>query len=216
MKNVIMMGATGMIGSLVLRRCLKDSRIEKLTSIVRKPSGIRHEKLTEIVHEDFKDFTSIAHYFEGQDICFYCLGVYTGRVSTTLFKEITVDFTEAFATMLRRKNQYCSFCFLSGAGADTTETSKLLFAKQKGIAENTLLKLMFAHLYIFRPGYIYPVTQRKEPNLMYQAMRKLYKTISLFYPNVGVSSEQLANKMFDTALSGSSIVVFGNEMIRAN
>lgn len=213
-KNVIITGANGMIGNLILERCLNSPEIKTVTSIIRKPLGIKHPKLNEIAHTDFSDFTKIQNHFENQHICFYCLGVYTGQVSTADFKKITVDFTKAFGDTLRRKSEQTTFCFLSGQGADSTEKSSVLFAREKGIAENYLLSLKFAHTHIFRPGYIYPVTPRQEPNFVYKLMRILCKPISAVYANIGVTSVQLANKIFDTAINGSAKIIFENKDIR--
>jgi nucleoside-diphosphate-sugar epimerase len=195
LKRVIIAGTNGMIGSLILQACLERSDVVAVTSITRKAVGIQHPKLKEVLHPNFLDFTAIENVFANQDICFYCLGVYTGQVSTEAFKKITVAFTQSFAHTLKTKNGDAVFCFLSGQGADSAEKSKILFAREKGIAENALLKLNFARTHLFRPGYIYPITPRKEPNFFYTLMRVLYKPISFIYPNIGVSSQILANSM---------------------
>ena len=214
MKNVIITGTNGMIGNLILELCLKSDEIGKITSITRKPIGIQHSKLTEIIHNDFLDLKPIEKDFEHQAICFYCLGVYTGQVPNEEFNKITIDYTKSFADMLRKQNENATFCFLSGAGADSTEKSNLLFAKAKGIAENHLIKLNFNQLYIFRPGYIYPVTKRVEPNFMYRVFRYLYKPLSFIYPNIGITSEKLASKMFELGLKGGNQTILENKDIR--
>ena len=111
MKNIIIVGASGMIGKLILELCLQDLRVQKITSIVRAKSGIQHVKLTEIVHKDFSNFTSIENHFENQDICFYCVGVYTGAVPTEEFKKITVDYTRVFAETLKKIHLMQAFVF---------------------------------------------------------------------------------------------------------
>ncbi|MCG8337178.1 MAG: NAD(P)H-binding protein [Proteobacteria bacterium] len=215
MKNVIIAGGTGMVGGLVLEECLNDSGVAKVTSIVRKPTGIRHNKLEEVIHEDFLDFSPIADRFKNQDICFYCVGVYTGTVPKDTFREITVDYTRAFAETLRLHNDQTTFCFLSGQGADLKQQSRIMFARDKGAAENLIIQLNFDQTYLFRPGYIYPVTLRKEPNLGYKLMRMLYKPIlSKLYPNIGVPSLQLAQVMVNVALNGADKVIFENRDIK--
>jgi nucleoside-diphosphate-sugar epimerase len=214
MKNVIITGSNGMVGKLVLENCLQHEKVGKVTSITRKPTGIKHEKLIELLHDDFLNYSNIEKHFSNQDACFYCIGVYTGQVPASEFKKITVDFTRAFAETLRRYNQQLSFCFLSGQGADSSEKSSVLFAKQKGIAENTLIKLQFQHTYIFRPGYIYPASPRKEPNSFYRIMRSAYKPLSALYPNIGLTSVQLARKMVDVGLNGGDRIIYENKFIR--
>ena len=205
-----------MIGKLVLENCLHREDVTQITSITRKSIGIQHPKLVEIIHDNFMDYSGINAELKNQDICFYCIGVYTGQVPNDEFKKITVDFTKAFADMLKQQSPNATFCFLSGQGADSSEKSRILFAKEKGIAENYLLRLQFANTYIFRPGYIYPVTPRKEPNFSYKVMRKLYKPISFIYPNIGVSSIQLANKMVSVGINGGDKIVYENKAIQNN
>jgi nucleoside-diphosphate-sugar epimerase len=214
MKNILITGTNGMIGNLILQICLKRDDVAKVTSITRKALGIYHPKLVEILHDDFLDFSRIENYIKHQDVCFYCIGVYTGKVPTESFKKITVAYTEIFANTLRRNNEETSFCFLSGQGADGSEKSKLLFAREKGIAENILLKLKFKSTHIFRPGYIYPNEPRVEPNLMYQLMRLLYKPVKFIYPNIGVASQKLAATMVEAGMNGGK-VIFDNRDIRS-
>jgi nucleoside-diphosphate-sugar epimerase len=214
MKNVIIIGSTGMIGNTILKLCLENKEIGKITLINRKPIDIKNSKVTEIIHTDFMNFESVKNQFTNQDICFYCLGVYTGQVPTQEFNKITIDYTKAFVNALKQVSPQSIVCFLSGQGADSSEKSSVLFAKAKGIAENYILSLKFPHTYIFRPGYIYPVEPRKEPNLLYQIFRVLYKPLSFIYPNIGLTSLQLAQKMLSVGLLGNNKVVLENSDIR--
>ena len=214
MKNVIIMGTNGMIGNLILQICLKRDDIAKVTSITRKSLGIYHSKLVEVIHQDFLDYSSIENYLQNQDVCFYCIGVYTGQVSTDEFKKITVAYTEIFGRALRKNSGSVSFNFLSGQGADTTEKSNILFAREKGIAENILIHLNFREFHSYRPGYIYPVTERIEPNTMYKIMRVLYKPLKFIYPNIGLTSTKLAEVMVCVGMNGSDKVFFENGDMR--
>ena len=105
-------------------------------------------------------------------------------------------------------------CFLSGQGADPQEKSRILFAREKGIAENALLRLQFPHTYIFRPGYIYPVTPRQEPNSFYKFMRALYKLLSPIIPGIGVPSTKLSSVMVKTGLEGGDRTFYEHRDIR--
>jgi uncharacterized protein YbjT (DUF2867 family) len=207
MKRVIMTGATGMTGGLVLKKCLERDDVAMVTSITRRPSGITHEKLEEVIHSDYLDYSSITDKFNMQDICFYCIGVYTGQVPGEEFRKITVDYTRAFTGELGKRSPGALFCFLSGMGADRTEKSRVMFSRDKGAAENIILQTGFSRVALFRPGYIYPVTPRKEPNLIYSIYRKLWPLIKRLFPDSGISSEELAHVMVkvgfdDSFLSG--------------
>ena len=136
MKNIIIIGATGMVGGLVLDHCLKRDGINKVTSITRRKTGVRHLKLLEIIHEDFTDYSKIMDHFKNKDICIYCLGVYTGKVPAQKFREITVDYTKAFAEALKSNSEKTTLSFLSGQGSDRKEQSRMMFSRDKGAAEN--------------------------------------------------------------------------------
>jgi len=125
-----------MIGGLVLEQCINSNEIKHITVINRKSIGISHPKVKEVIHSDFMNLEAIKDSFTKQDIAFYCLGVYTGQVPTDEFNKITIDYTKAFGTLLKVQSPTATICFLSGAGADSSEKSSVLFAKAKGIAEN--------------------------------------------------------------------------------
>jgi uncharacterized protein YbjT (DUF2867 family) len=201
-KQVIITGATGMIGGCVLHVCLDDPDVSMVTVVGRRSTGVKHAKMREVHHEDFMDYSSIAETPKNQDVALYCLGAYTGAVPDDLFRQITVDYTLEFARSLHRASPQAEFCFLSGQGADQTEQSRVAFARYKGAAEKELLKLGFPRVHIFRPGYIYPVTPRKEPNILYRLFRVLYPVLRHVYPNIGVSSEDLASTMMHIGLHG--------------
>ena len=213
MKKILITGATGMIGNLVLQNCLENKEIESVTSITRRECGIKHDKLTEIIHADFADYSAIKECFENIDVAYFCIGVYTGAVSREVFRKITVDYTVEFAKILKEKSPEATFCFLSGAGADQKEKSRMMFAKDKGAAENFLISQEFKQLYIFRPAYIYPVTKRKEPNLSYQLFRKFYPILKVLMPGGVITSVQLANAMFKVGLLGGEKVILENKDI---
>lgn len=214
LKNVVITGSSGMIGGLILKQCLERADVASVTSIARRPSGLQHQKLTEIIHQNFLDYSAIENHLKEQDVCFFCIGVYTGQVPAPEFRKITVDYTKAFSEALRRNSPHAVFCFLSGQGADRSEKSRVLFAREKGIAENALLQLGFSKTYIFRPGYIYPVAPRQEPNTMYKIMRRLYKPVTALYPDIGVTSVQLATVMVKVGLNGGAKTTYENKDIR--
>lgn len=208
-------GATGMIGNLILERCLTDENIRLITVINRKKSGRDHPKIREILHNDFTNFLKLEHYFREQYVLFFCLGIYTGQVSRQEFRKITVDITTVVAKTLKRNSPDATFCFLSGQGADLSGESKVPFAQDKGIAENSLIQLNFKKLYIFRPAYIYPEKPRKEPNTMYRLMRVAYPLVKRLIPSRVIPSQQLANAMYYTALNGDSPqMILENKEIR--
>ena len=180
--------------------------------MVRKPPGQKHNKLTEIVIQDFNDYSRHKDLFKDVKVAFFCLGVYTGQVADELFKTITVDYAFEFAKAVERNNPKATLCLLSGAGADRTEKSKASFARYKGMAENQIsdMNLIF---YSFRPAYIYPVEPRKEPNPGYRIVRVLYPLIKAFGEKYSIRSTELANAMFNVGLNGADKQILENQDI---
>ena len=209
MKKAIITGASGMVGSLVLKECLDSAEIGRVISLVRKPTGITHTKLSEKIIPDFKDYSLFDNIFQNTDIAYYCIGVYTGQVPDKEFKEITVDYSIAFADALKKNSPDATLCFLSGAGADREEKNRMPFARYKGMAENYLLKTL-ENVYVFRSAYIYPVQKRKEPNFMYQVTRALYPVIRLFGKNMSIKSTELAKAIFNVGNYGTDKKILEN------
>ena len=202
-KRVIITGATGMVGGCALRICLENPDVSRVTVLGRSRMGINDARLREVVVEDFTDYSALTDALQNQDAALYCLGAYTGAVPDDRFRQITVDYTLAFARALHKAGSQAAFCFLSGQGADQTERSRMAFARYKGAAEKALLEIGFSRVHIFRPGYIYPVTPRKDPNFIYTISRFLYPLLHRIYPNIGISSEDLAAAMVHAGLYGT-------------
>lgn len=214
MKNVLVVGSTGMVGRLVLEKCLQHPEVNKVTAIVRKTTGKSHPKLVEVVHEDFSSFSNQGEHFKQQDICFYCVGVYAGKVSKEMYRTITVDYLREFAETVRLYNQQTTFCYLSAGGADIQQKSKMRFAREKGAAEKFLIQLNFEQTYLFRPAYIFPTIPRKEPGLIYLLSKWFYKPIiSKLGPDYSVTSQHLADVMVDAGFRGMEKIILENRDI---
>jgi uncharacterized protein YbjT (DUF2867 family) len=218
-KRLVIVGASGMVGGYALRYALENTAVGSVTSIGRKTLGISHPKLTEVVHRDFTDCSSLAETLSGQDAAVFCLGAYTGAVPDAELRTITVDYTVEFARVLHGSSPNAAFSFLSGNGADPTGRSRIPFARYKGEAENALIAAGFPHVYIFRPAYIYPVEPRKEPNFSYRLLRWTYPAFRVLFPNQVIPADDLARAMVDAAVHGieseHQAVVLENRDIRA-
>ncbi|MCC7025818.1 MAG: NAD(P)H-binding protein [Saprospiraceae bacterium] len=213
-KKIIIAGASGMVGGIILRSAMMSDDISQIVSLVRKPSGITHHKLKEIILQNFTNYSEIQEQLKDVDAAYFCIGVYTGSVPDDQFKMITVDYAKAFIDVIKEQSPNANFCFLSGAGADLNEKSRLSFARYKGMAENYLIQKQFKHWYIFRPAYIYPVEKRAEPNITYRIMRVLYPIIKFVYPQGVITSEVLADAMFKAGICGSDHLILENQDIK--
>ena len=207
-----------MVGGCALRYALRNPNVEHVTCVGRRNLGISHSKLAEVLHPDFADCSALAETLSGQDAAVFCLGAYTGAVTDAELRTITVNYTVEFARVLRSSSPDAAFSFLSGGGADPTGQSRILFARYKGEAEKALLAAGFPHVYIFRPGYIYPVEPRKEPTSGYRLLRAIYPALRMMFPNLVIRSDDLARAMVDVSVRETgerASIVFENRDILA-
>ena len=210
--KILLTGATGMIGSIVAHHCLASNEVTEVLSFLRRPSGLSHEKLTEVILEDFSDYSKHMERFEGVQAGIFCLGVYTGQVADDVFKKITVDYAVEFAKALAAKSPNARLCLLSGQGADRSEKSRTSFARYKGMAENQIAELDL-QFHTFRPAYIYPVEARNEPNIAYRISRFLYPVLRALGPKYSIPSTELGKAMFEVACHGTDKEVLENHDI---
>jgi hypothetical protein len=136
--NAILTGTTGMVGEGVLHECLLHPEVESILVINRKPCGVSHPKLKEIIHTDFFDLTAIESQFTGYNACFFCLGVSSIGMKEPEYTKISYTLTMNMAQTLSKLNPGMTFCYVSGAGTDDTETGRMMWARVKGKTENDL------------------------------------------------------------------------------
>ncbi|WP_051333664.1 NAD(P)H-binding protein [Aliagarivorans marinus] len=201
--RLLLIGASGMVGGEVLKLALQASGLAKVTAIVRRRLPIEHPKLEQVVHQDHRDFSALNAVLAEQDSCIYCLGAYTGALPAEQFRQVNVDLPEALARALYSANPSALFHLLSGMGADRSEKSRVQFARDKGCIENRLLALFGDKFSSYRPGYIYPVEPRIEPNFSYRLFRWLYPAMSKLSDSIGIRSTQLAQVMLNRAIAQS-------------
>jgi uncharacterized protein YbjT (DUF2867 family) len=155
--NVVLFGATGMVGAGALIECLADPRVRSVLVVTRSSTGRSHPKLRELLHTDFFHYESLVGEFATCDACFFCLGVSSVGMNQADYTRMTYDLTVAAAQAMVAANPRMTFCYVSGVGTDSTERGRTMWARVKGKTENALLALPFAAAYMFRPGYIQPV-----------------------------------------------------------
>jgi uncharacterized protein YbjT (DUF2867 family) len=201
--NVILFGATGMIGQGVLRECLLDSDVQQILSIVRTPSGQQHPNLHEVVLTNFFDYSAIEPQLTGYDACFFCLGVSSAGMDEAKYTHLTYDLTQAAATTLARLNPQMTFLYISGAGTDSTERGRIMWARVKGKTENALLQLPFRAAYMFRPGFIQPLHGIRSKTKLYQffytALNPILPLLKSAFPRQITTTEELGQAMLYVA-----------------
>ena len=220
--RVILFGATGMVGQGVLRECLLAPEVESVLSVGRSSTGQQHPKLREVVHADLNGLTPIQDHLQGYDACFFCLGVSSAGMSEEDYRRVTYDLTIAVAHTLARLNPGMTFIYVSGAGTDSTEHGRSMWARVKGQTENALLRVGFKAAYMFRPGIIRPLHGIRSKTRRY---RVLYAVLSPFVlvlagvaPNSITTTEKMGRAMIHAAKSGAPKVLLGtrdiNELAR--
>jgi len=201
--NVIVFGASGMVGQAVLREVLAEARIDKILVIGRTPLPERPDRVREIVHGDFYDFSALADDVTGYDACFFCLGVSSTGKKEPEYRRITYDITMAAATVLAEVDPSMAFLYVSGMGTDSSERGRLMWARVKGATENALLSLPF-RAYGIRPGFILPVhgvrTKTRLYDVAYRVTGWMYPVLKRVAPGYVMTSEELGRAMIVVAV----------------
>jgi uncharacterized protein YbjT (DUF2867 family) len=216
--NVILFGATGMVGQGVLRECLLDSGVRSVKTIGRTATGVEHPKLREIVHKNLWDFSAIEADLSGSDACFFCLGVASAGMKEAEYEHITYGITMAAAQTLSRLNSQMTFVYVSGASADSSEQGKIMWARVRGKTENALLRLPFRAACVFRPGVIEPVHGARSKTaayrLFYVVLKPLLATLRWAFPNFILTTEQIGRAMLTVARNGAPKRILESKDIR--
>lgn len=206
--NVLIFGATGMVGQGVLRECLLDPDVDRVLVIGRNSVNQRHAKLREIIRPDLMDLTGLEPELTGLDACFFCLGVSSVGMSEEQYTRITYDLTLAAAQAVVRLNAGMTFVYVSGVGTDSSEQGGRMWARVKGRTENALLALPFKAAYMFRPGVIvalHGITSRTTLyRILYVVMRPLLPLLRALFPNQITTTEQIGKGMLTVARRGYS------------
>jgi len=205
--KVIVFGATGMVGQGVLRECLLDPGVESVLVVGRSPTGHEHAKLNEIVRPDLFDLSAIEGELSGYDACFFCLGVSSAGMGEAEYRHLTYDLTLSVARSLAKASPGMTFLYVSGAGTDSTESGRMMWARVKGATENALLRMPFKAAYMFRPGYIQPVhgaqTRTKWYGIVYAVLAPLYPVGEALVPKYVTTTERLGRAMIRVARAGN-------------
>lgn len=202
--NVIVTGATGMVGEGVLFECMENPGVESILIIVRKPTGVSHHKVKEIIHADFSNVEPIQEQLKGYDACFFCLGVSSVGMKEEAYTKLTYTLTLGFAKTLSEASPQATFCYVSGAGTDSTEKGRSMWAGVKGKTENDLAKLPFKATYNFRPGMLKPTKGQQHILSAYKYAGWLYPVIKALFPKVACTIKEVGLAMIHVAQTGYS------------
>jgi uncharacterized protein YbjT (DUF2867 family) len=205
--KVIIFGATGMVGQAALRECLLDEGVEQVLTVGRAPTGQQHPKLRELVHAEMWHYEGLDAELSGFDACYFCIGVTSSGMQEGAYTHLTYDMTLAVANALAPLNPNMAFVYVSGAGADSTEQSRIMWERVRGKTENALLKLPFRSVFIFRPGMIQPLDGIKSKTAAYRVFYSMFKPLLPLLrgalPNYVLTTRQIGRAMLAVTRFGA-------------
>jgi len=217
--KVILFGASGMVGQGVLRECLLDPAVETVLAVSRSALGKSGAKLREIVRPNVGDLGEVEAQLRDYDACFFCLGVSSAGKSEADYTRVTHDLTLSVARTLVKLNPGMTFIYVSGAGADSTEQGRTMWARVRGRTENELLRLPFKTVCIFRPGAIQAldgiVSRTPLYRWLYFAFAPLFFLLKRFAPGLVTTTRQIGRAMILIAQRGAPKPILESSDINA-
>ncbi len=200
--KVILTGTTGMVGEGVLLECLNHPDVNEILSVSRKTCGRSNPKLKEYIVPDFMDLQNDDELLKGYDACFYCAGVSSIGMDEDKYRRITYDMTLHFAKVLSNQNPEMTFVYVTGAGTDSTEQGRLMWARVKGKTENDLAKLPFKAVYNFRPAFMKSTAGQQNLPSFYKYVEWLYYVVKVVYPRGVCTLKQVGLAMIKSVQKG--------------
>lgn len=196
--NLILFGATGMVGAGALREVLTAPEVESVLSIGRRSCGVTHSKLRELLLPDLFDVAPVEQQLVGYDACIWAVGVSSVGLDEAAYARVTEELTLLWAGTLLRLNPEFSFCYCSAAGAG----GRSMWARARQRVENALRAMPFRHAGAVRPAFIRPGPGIRSRTRLYQAgllvLRPFLPLFTLFsrvFPSLFTTSEKLGRAM---------------------
>lgn len=201
--NILLTGSTGMVGESVLLECLDSPAVSRVMIINRKSVGKPHPKLTEVLHQDFTDFSPLQQQFQdfAPDACFHCMGVSSVGMDEEQYTRLTLGVGKSLADEIYTANPQAVFTYVSGAGSDETEQGDTMWARVKGATENYILNKGFKDAYAFRIGAVIPERGVKSATGWVNALYTVTKPLHGWMKSLDsmISSSQLGQAMISVA-----------------
>ena len=216
--RVLLFGATGMIGQGVLRECLRDDRVTEVLVVGRTPVGQTHRKLRELVHGDLLDLAPVADQLAGFDAGLCCVGVSSAGMSEADYRQVIYDVRLSIARTVAAASPGAAFLHVTGAGADPSGRSRLMWARVMGTAEEAVAQLPL-RVWAFRPGYIQPLhgitSKTRLYAALYRVLAPLYPVLRRVVPGHVTTTEAVGRAMLAVAADGWPQPVLDNADINA-
>ena len=215
MPKIVVFGGSGVIGRGVLEAASADPRVEEIRALQRKPVSPALPKVVDVNVEDFADLSAHRGSLAGVDACIFALGIAQALVTEPEYRRITIDFALEAARRLAEASPQATFVFVSGQGADSSEKSRILFARVKGQTENLLKKEALGRLVIARPGGVLPKVWPRERRWTERLLHPVVALLEPIAPGVAIKSLDLGQALVQCALDPSVTGLLENRDLRA-
>ncbi|MCI4339559.1 MAG: epimerase [Thermoplasmata archaeon] len=217
--KVMLFGGSGMVGQGVLRESLLDPDVTAVLAVGRSPLGRTDPKLRELVVPDAGQLTGVEAELQAYDACFWCLGTSSAGMTETDYRRVTYELTVSAATTLSRLNPGMTFVYVSGAGTDSSEKGRSMWARVKGQTENAVSRLPFKATYMFRPGIIRPMhgirSKTRSYRVLYTMLRPFLFLVRMVAPDSMTCTERVGRAMLKVARDGAPNRVVSTRDINA-
>lgn len=187
--KIILTGATGYVGEGTLLELLKVDSVEKVLSVSRKPTGIKHEKLEDYLVSDFMQLKDGDEHFKGYDAVFFIAGITSVGTPKDVYVRISQEIPLHFADIMPDKKRM-TYIYLSGAG--TSPEGKQFWQQVKSKTEAEIQTKGFKRAFGLRPAIMKWAKGQKH-------VQKMQYAFIPFYPLLRLMGQ--ANNMREIALS---------------
>ena len=200
--DVVIFGASGMVGQGVLRECLRDAGVARVVAVGRTALAVQDPKLEVVVVADLADLSGLEDTLRRCDACFFPLGVSSSGLDEARYTALTHDLTLAVARQLAQWRPGMVFTYVSGAGTDSSEHGRSMWARVKGRTENELLRL-FPRGAMFRPGMMKATPGQRNLKSWYHLIAWIYPVGRALWPAAFCTLREVAQAMINAAVVGS-------------
>lgn len=195
--RILITGATGLVGQGVLKACLDDAGVEQVVALVRRPSGVVHSKLGELICPDFAELGAVESCLQPFDACLYCAGAPPIGTPEETYRRVTLELTTQVAATLARLNPSMTFIYVSGANSNPD--SRIMPLRIKGETEAVLAALPIRTI-MFRTGGVQPVDGVHSPH---SKMDLMYRVVG---PFMGLGVRLMPGLMTTTTRVGRAML----------
>jgi uncharacterized protein YbjT (DUF2867 family) len=194
-KTALLAGATGLVGSELLKQLDASARYSKIISLVRKGPPSSAGKI-QYLQVDFDNLEAHTNALAADDV-FCCLGTTMKKAgSKGAFRTVDYHYPVQIAKICKTTGAR-QFMMVSALGANSN--SSIFYNKVKGEAENAVTSLGYRTVHLFRPSLL--LGSRNESRLGEDAAKVFFKLFGFLVPKKykGIHAATVARAMIDIA-----------------